>query len=63
MSVLPQPLPDEEEGGINCGCHPKLPKTNGNKARNKLIFASILALTFMIGEVIGECEEEGWRAQ
>ena len=51
---------------VRCACHVRQPNKTSTKARNKLIIACILALFFMIGEVIGEChegrrgEEGGW---
>jgi hypothetical protein len=33
----------------------KVPDVTSKKARNKLIIACILALLFMIGEIVGEC--------
>ena len=40
---------------VHCGCHEKVPDVTSKKARNKLIIACILALFFMIGEIVGEC--------
>ena len=39
---------------VRCACHVKQPDKTSTKARNKLIIACILALFFMIGEVVGE---------
>ena len=42
------------EDAIRCGCHVHVPDVTSKKARNKLIIACILALLFMIGEIVGE---------
>ena len=42
------PLPDQR-----CECHTQVKKKD-NKARNKLIIATICVLLFMIGEIIGQ---------
>ncbi|CAI7999525.1 Zinc transporter 2 [Geodia barretti] len=41
------------EDAVHCGCHVKVPDVTSKKARNKLIIACILALLFMIGEIVG----------
>lgn len=44
---------------IRCACHVRQPNKTSTKARNKLIVACMLALLFMIGEVVGK-GGRGW---
>ena len=60
LSFSPPPPPHTHTqnmsvGGesIHCACHVKQPDTTSRKARNKLLLACVLALLFMIGEVVG----------
>lgn len=41
------------EQSMRCECHTKEEEITSKKARNKLILASLIALAFMIGELIG----------
>lgn len=41
------------EVSVRCGCHAKVKDNTSRKARIKLIAACIIALAFMIGEVVG----------
>ena len=38
---------------VRCGCHVKIVDKTARKAKIKLILACIVALVFMIGEVVG----------
>ena len=42
------------DGSIRCGCHVKQKDPTSRKARIKLIIACVIALLFMIGEVVGK---------
>lgn len=42
------------EETVRCGCHVTVEDKTPTKARNKLILACLIALFFMIGEVIGK---------
>ena len=44
------------DGSIRCGCHVKQEDPTSRKARIKLIIACVIALLFMIGEVVGKYE-------
>ena len=41
------------EASVRCGCHAKVKDNTSRKARIKLVTACIIALAFMIGEVVG----------
>ena len=52
----PEPVnadPGDIEASIRCKCHVKIKDDTSRKARIKLIVACIIALAFMIGEVVG----------
>lgn len=52
----PEPVnadPGDIEASIRCKCHVKIKDNTSRKARIKLIVACIIALAFMIGEVVG----------
>ena len=42
------------EQSVRCECHSKEEENTSKKARNKLILASLIALFFMIGELVGK---------
>ncbi len=44
------------EASVKCGCHVIIKDKTSRSANIKLVIASIIALFFMIGEVIGESE-------
>ena len=44
---------DNVEVSVRCGCHAKVKDNTSRKARIKLVTACIIALAFMIGEVVG----------
>ena len=48
---------DDDDEPVRCACHVRQPNKTSTKARNKLIVACILALLFMIGEVVGKFNE------
>lgn len=39
---------------IRCGCHDEDAEKTSKKARTRLVIACIIALIFVIGEVIGQ---------
>ncbi len=47
------------EESIRCGCHVKVVDNTTRKAVIKLVLAAIIAVLFMIGEVIGEQGSRG----
>lgn len=42
------------ETSARCGCHVRIKDSTSRRANTKLIIASVIALLFMIGEVLGE---------
>ena len=44
---------DVVEASVRCGCHVKVKDNTSRKARIKLVAACVIALAFMIGEVVG----------
>ena len=42
------------EESVRCGCHVKVVDNTTRKAVIKLVLAAVIAVLFMIGEVIGE---------
>ena len=40
-------------GSIRCECHIKVVDKTAKRAKIKLVLASIIALAFMVGEVVG----------
>ena len=42
------------EASVRCGCHVKVEDKTSRRANTKLVIASLIALFFMIGEVLGE---------
>ena len=49
----PRLSPTNVESSVQCGCHVKVVDHTTRKAVMKLILASVIALLFMVGEVIG----------
>ena len=42
------------EESVRCGCHEKVTDNTTRKAKIKLVIACLVALVFMLGEVVGE---------
>ena len=51
-SPSPEPV-DQLSASIRCGCHDHVAEKTSRKARIKLVVACIIALIFVVGEVIG----------
>ena len=49
--------PRGTEQSQQCVCHPQPADTSRSRARNKLLVACVVALVFMVGEVLGEAPE------
>ena len=47
--------PGDVEASVRCACHVKVKDSTSRKARIKLVAACVIALAFMIGEVVGKC--------
>ena len=47
--------PGDVGASIRCACHVKVKDNTSRKARIKLVAACVIALAFMIGEVVGKC--------
>ena len=47
--------PGDVEASVRCACHVKVKDNTSRKARIKLVAACVIALAFMIGEVVGKC--------
>ena len=52
IGIVNGDLPVDES--IRCGCHVKQKDPTTRKAQIKLIIACVIALLFMIGEVVGK---------
>ncbi len=56
-SASPSPSPEPVDPltvSIRCGCHDQVAEKTSRKARTKLVIACIIALVFVVGEVIGQ---------
>ena len=44
-------------GSVQCECHVKVEDKTARRAKMKLVLASVIALLFMVGEVLGKGEK------